>query len=200
MPAVMNMPKDFDAFEKNKELISDKSVRQLLNRFSYRYRLARSFKGMNAPEVGKTLEGYDAILKLLLAYTVYEVILKAANKLQVPNIGSMSDNQINDPKLVAQIRNNEKLKDFLLRSTTHRSVKLVLQAALTGEIDDIACIAFALRNFFAHGDLTPSVIGLEKKTEKKLLWDVSDAILSYCDGVFTKCVKSERLTAKSKDQ
>ena len=198
MPAVTNMPKDFVAFKKSKELISDGSVKQLLNRFSYRYRLARSFKGMNAPDVGKTLEGYDAILKLLLAYTVYEVILKAANKLHVPNIGPINDNQIIDAKLVEKIRKNEKLKDFLLRSATPKSVKLVLQAALTGESADISCIAFALRNFFAHGDLTPSRIGIKSKAEKKLLWDVSDVILTYCDGVFTKCVNSERLTEKNK--
>ena len=200
MPAVTNMPTDFDAFEENRKLITNGPLKQLLNRFSYRYRLARSFKGMNAPEVGVTLEGYDAILKLLLAYIVYEVILKAANKLQIPKIMSMKDNKINDSKLIEKIRKNEKLKGFLLRNATNmRSVKAAVHSALAGETDDIACIAFALRNLFAHGDLTPSAIGLETKAERKLLWDVSDAILTYSDAVFTSCVKSSQLTADRKN-
>lgn len=199
MTVVINMPTYFDEFEKKKALISNASVKQLLNRFAYRYRLARSFEGMNAPAVGKTLEGYDAILKLLLAYTAYEVILKAANKLHVPNVKPMNENQINNAELVERIGKNEGLKSFLLSNTSHKNVVIALQSAFKGECADIACIAFALRNLFAHGDLTPSRIGLVNKRERKILWDIADAILTYCDGVFTSCIESDQLSVKGKN-
>ncbi len=188
MTKLKNLPTSFSVFKNKKKNIKNAEAKSLLNHFAYRYRLAASFQSMNAPEVGKTLTGYDAILKLFLAYTAYEAVVKAAFSLKVADVRHVSENFIIDKQMIKRIRDSEKLKNYLLMYKHSEDLKANLDFALNKNLSDIVCIAYALRNIFAHGDLTPSVIGLEKKSERQLITDLADTLLAYCDGVFTKCM------------
>ena len=68
-----NMPtayKDYQRKLKKGIKHIDADVVTRLSRIPYRYRLAKSFAGIDAQEVGKTLIGYEAGMKVFLAYTV----------------------------------------------------------------------------------------------------------------------------------
>jgi len=49
-------------------------------------------------------------------------------------------------------------------------------------------VAFALRNVFAHGELTASVVGTETIAKRKVFTDLAESLLDYCDDKFTLCL------------
>ncbi len=188
MPATTNLPTQFEKFDKSRKLIRNSSVRQKLNRFSYRYRLARSFAGMTAPEVGETLTGYDALMKVFLTYTAYELIIGAATDLQLPHVGSKSTNTVNDENLIRQIAENESLKHYVIK-TSGKNNRATIEDTMALKNFNIAAVVFALRNGVSHGDLTPTVVGIKTKADKQMLFALSNALLNYCDSVFSDCLK-----------
>lgn len=70
--------------------------------------------------------------------------------------------------------------------TTSLSTKLKL--FFDGTTSDVICVAYALRNVFAHGDLTASVIGTETIAKRKVFTDLANAMLDYCDEIFERCM------------
>lgn len=189
----VNLPTSFSAFKSKRKSANDGDTRKQLYRFAYRYRLAKSFEGMKASNVGKTLAGYDAILKVFLAYTAYEVLNKTAKSL---NVKITSASAKSDEKLVERLRKNDKLKKYIVESNTEYWLKEKIDLTLNGNSNDIAPICSALRHIFAHGELTPSPIGITTKGECKLLFDLADALLTYCDNIFTEC--TNHINSKNK--
>jgi hypothetical protein len=163
MPNIKNLPKDYDEYVKLAKVSKKNSAISQLNKFSFRYRLAEDFEGIIAPNVGRTLAGYNVITKLFLAYTAYEAIIKAARILRVPSVQSHELNTRFEPELAKKIRNNDKLKSYL--------------------------ISYALRNIFAHGELTASVIGTDTVAKRKDFTDLSNSMLDYCDDIFSQCLR-----------
>lgn len=188
MTDITFFPAKFKEFERKKNRIVNAEAKMLLNRFAYRYRLAKSFTGIVAPEVGRTLLGYDAIMKVFLAYTAFENVYEAAKKLRIYGQDVQQKRGHKDLPLAARVRQNAKLKDFLPKYHHEEELKGILDLFFRGRINDIVCICFALRNIFAHGDLTPSAIGINNKKERQLLFDLADALLSYSDTMFTDCM------------
>ena len=63
-----NLPIAYERLKEIKKFIKDEATTTTLNRFQYRYRMARAFEGINAPDVGeRTVRGYAAGMKILLA-------------------------------------------------------------------------------------------------------------------------------------
>lgn len=58
-----------------------------------------------------------------------------------------------------------------------------------GTTSDIVCIAYALRNIFAHGELTASIVGRETIAKRKVFTELANSLLDYCDETFTLCLK-----------
>lgn len=188
----MCLPTSFPNLRATIGLRRNKVEKKLLVRFSYRYRLAKSFQCTKAPEVGRTLAGYDAILKLFLAYTAYEQVLKPAVRLNVFAILPADINKIADEELAHRLRLNTKLMEFLLSYSTDVTLKNKIREFNDGISDDVTRIAYAIRNVYAHGDLTSTAIGLSTRKQQDVLWDLADFLLSYSDDVFTKCVEKLR--------
>ncbi len=159
-----------------------------LTRFIFRYRLAKDFTGLKAPNVGKTLAGYDVITKIFLAYTAYEAIIKAARFLNVRSILKHELNTRLEPALAIKLRANHKLKEFLLAYPLELGLANKVKLFFDGTTSDIICIAYSLRNIFAHGDLTASPIGTETIYKREVFTDLADAILEYCDNIFSNCL------------
>lgn len=189
MPNAKNLPNDYDAFVKFAKISHKKSAVSLLNKFSFRYRLAEDFEGIVAPNVGRTLAGYNVITKVFLAYTAYEAVIKAARYLRVSSIQNIELNTCFDSALAIKIRQNEKLKSYLLAYPHEQSVANKIRLFFNGTSSDIVCIAFALRNIFAHGELTASVVGTETIAKRKVFTDLANSLLDYCDDTFSLCVK-----------
>lgn len=189
MPNAKNLPNDYDAFVKFAKISHKKVAISLLNKFSFRYRLAEDFEGIVAPNVGRTLAGYNVITKVFLAYTAYEALIKAARYLRVSSIQNIELNTCFDSALAIKIRQNEKLKSYLLAYPHEQAVANKIRHFFNGTSSDIVCIAFALRNIFAHGELTASVVGTETIAKRKVFTDLANSLLDYCDETFSLCVK-----------
>ncbi len=189
MPNAKNLPTDYEEYVELAKLSKKKSALPLLNRFAFRYRLAEDFEGIVAPNVGKTLAGYNVLTKVFLAYTAYEAIIKAGRNLRVHSVQSHDLNTRFDKLLADKLRNNEKLKSYLLSYPHDFALSNKVKLFFNGNTSDIICIAYALRNIFAHGDLTASVVGTETIAKRKMFTDLANAILDYCDETFTLCLK-----------
>lgn len=189
MPNAKNLPNDYDAFVKFAKISHKKVAVSLLNKFSFRYRLAEDFEGIVAPNVGRTLAGYNVITKVFLAYTAYEAVIKAARYLRVSSIQNIELNTCFDSALAIKIRQNEKLKSYLLAYPHEQAVANKIRHFFNGTSSDIVCIAFALRNIFAHGELTASVVGTETIAKRKVFTDLANSLLDYCDDTFSLCLK-----------
>ena len=189
MPNAKNLPTDYEEYVELAKLSKKKSALPLLNRFAFRYSLAEDFEGIVAPNVGKTLAGYNVLTKVFLAYTAYEAIIKAGRNLRVHSVQSHDLNTRFDKLLADKLRNNEKLKSYLLSYPHDFALSNKVKLFFNGNTSDIICIAYALRNIFAHGDLTASVVGTETIAKRKMFTDLANAILDYCDETFTLCLK-----------
>lgn len=198
MPNEQNMPTDYDKYVKLAKLSKNKDALTRLTRFAYRYRLAEDFKGMIAPNIGRTLLGYAVITKLFLAYTAYEAAVRAARNLNIRKIWPHQFNVRYESQLAKKLRANTELESYLisykeLDPDLANNVKLFFDETTS----DIICVAYALRNIFAHGELTATAIGTETKSKRKVFLDLSNAILDYSDEIFTLCVdKLEEMTLK----
>ena len=159
-----------------------------LTRFTFRYRLAKDFTGLKAPNVGKTLAGYEVITKLFLAYTAYEAIITAARYLRVRLVLQHELNTRFEPELAEKLRANHKLQEYLLAYPLDAALANKVKLFFDGTTSDIVCIAYALRNIFAHGDLTASPIGTETIAKREVFTKLANAILVYCDETFSNCL------------
>jgi hypothetical protein len=187
-----NYPSAYKQFKAITDLYKHSENKLLLGRFVYRYRLAKSFNEIVAEGIGRTLTGYNAILKVFLAYTAYEQLLKAASGLHVYQLGTLKENRVVDQELARRLRNNKKLIDSLINYSTDSELIGQLVAFRKAVSDDIVCVAYAIRNVFAHGDLTATSIGLALKAQRTTLLDLADFFLNYCNDNFTKCVDKLR--------
>ena len=188
----INLPSSFKQFKATVNLRSHSENKKLLARFVYRYRLAQSFTEIIAKDIGRTIKGYNAILKVFLTYTAYEQLLKASNGLRVYGLDSIDRNRIADIELAERLRNNKQLIDFLIEYSTDSILIGQLVAFRKNKNNDIVCVAYAIRNVFAHGELTATPIGIALKTERTTLIDLADFLLNYCNDIFTKCVEKLR--------
>ena len=171
MPNAKNFPTDYDDYLILAETSTKKEALLLLNRFAFRYRLSVDFTGMIAPKVGRTLAGYNVITKIFLAYTAYEAIYRSANSLRVLAEPSISSNMITHSELAKKLKANKKLKSYLLSYKHSDDLAIKVKLFFNETTNDIACIAFALRNIFAHGDLTASAIATDT-VAKRLMFIV----------------------------
>jgi hypothetical protein len=191
MPNI-NLPTSFKHFRATTNLRYHNENKKLLARFVYRYRLAKSFTEIVAKDIGRTIKGYNAILKVFLTYTAYEQLLKGAYGLRVFGLDSVDRHRIEDALLAERLRNNKQLIDFLIEYSSDSILIGQLVAFRKNKNNDVVCVAYAIRNVFAHGELTATPIGVAMKAERTTLLDLADFLLKYCDDIFTKCVEKLR--------
>jgi hypothetical protein len=191
MPNI-NLPISFKLLKATVNLRLHSENKKLLTRFVYRYRLAKSFTEIIADDIGRTIKGYNAILKVFLTYTAYEQLLKGAYGLRVFGLDSVDRNRIEDAQLAEKLRKNKQLINFLIEYSTDSILIAQLVSFRKNSNNDVVCVAYAIRNVFAHGELTATPIGVALKTERTTLLELADFLLNYCDDIFTKCVEKLR--------
>ena len=187
-----NYPSSFKVFNGLNDLQRHAENRKELVKFVYRYRLAMSFEEIKASEIKSTLKGYNVVLKLFLAFTAYEQLLKSADGLNVFSLRRLNENFIPEPALSIKLRKNKRLMDFLIQYTDKSALLGRLVSFRSGTSDDITSVAYAIRNVFAHGELTATGIGTKLKSDRDTLSELADSLLKYCDETFTKCVEKLR--------
>lgn len=187
-----NMPSSYKTYQQKiktgvKKVNDD--VKKRLSRFPYRYRLARSFVGIDAKEVGRTLIGYEAGMKVFLAYTAYEDIIVAAQKLGA-DVKGKNRNEIINEKLAKELIKNTKLIEFVRENITEEDelIRQQMEKFIRGDTYDVLFLALAIRNFYAHGVFTATGGGVNNLDKKRVYFKLADTLLNYCDARFTNCV------------
>lgn len=183
-----NLPSNYDRLKNLAKFTEQTTQARMLSRFAYRYRLAKSFDKLQANDMGKTLDTYSAITKLFFAYTAYEALMSVAKKLRVRGIGSIKMHAVTDNELAVRIRRNKTLVKFIQTSEFSAELTTRLRYFFDGTIDDVCSVAFAIRSSFAHGNLTTTDVGKGLATDRKLITDLANFLLSYSNEVFDKCL------------
>ena len=185
------MPSACHQFMAIRSSIKNKSISQSLNIFCFRYRLAKSFIGINAKEVGRTIIGYEAGMKVFLAYSAYENLIDAAYKLGVENVKKKYENQIMNKELSVQLMKKTELIRFISDNLRQKDdwLKAKVEDFIRGNNNDVLFIALAIRNLYAHGVFTSTKGGVKNKLDKELYFRLADEVLKYCDKRFKNCVK-----------
>ena len=186
-----NLPTTYKSLKEIKKKIENEEVKKTLNRFTYRYRMARAFVGINAPDIGeRTVRGYAVGMKLLLAYSAFDEIRLTRNafpKLR-PNRGEYT--KIVHTNLANKLRQNEELQKLLSIATAVKnpSLKKDIELFFKNKNDDVMCIATGLRNAFAHGVFTAAGAGLTTKRKQKQVDELANAVLDMTDDIALECV------------
>lgn len=188
----MSLPTAFKDFRKIDYIRQNVKEKQQLIRFAYRYRLAICFTGANAAGVGTTLNGYNAIHKLFLAYTAYEQLLKSTYTLNLFGVKHIAENRIENLDMADKIRAQKYITEVLIKYTRDSDLLHQLKEFESNKNNDITCIAYAIRNIYAHGDLTPTAMKIRSIKRGKVFFDLADVLLKYCDEIFTKVIDKLR--------
>jgi len=186
-----NLPTAYERAKVIKKLIQNDDTTKTLNRFQYRYRMARAFEGINAPDVGdRTVKGYAAGMKVLLAYGAFDEIRQVKNDLPIrPLRGEYV--KIFDEKLAGKLRKNLELQRMLEipGAVSNAALKRDVKSFFNSENDDVMCIATGLRNAFAHGVFTAAGAGLTTKKRQLEINELANCLLDRTDSIAMECVE-----------
>jgi len=188
MADYIGFPPDYLRFKRLKRNTARIELARDLNRFCYRYRLAKCFEGIFAPGVGPTLHLYSIMNKVFLCVTAYEALVKAGFKWQ--GFDSPFKNEFYEPILADNLRDNKKLKTLL---TTY----LDKEKDLINKVDDffssysadVHPIAFGLRHVYAHGDFTASAAGMRSVSYRNDINQLGHVTLKNAEIIFSTLIQ-----------
>lgn len=159
----------------------------VLNRFSSRYRLARSFQGIQLNEYSKdTADGYSAIFHVFLAYSAFEQLLDCCgiklNALE-PRLASYGVTGVE-----AKIRSVERFDAFFIAVHEHldrENQRKQIEAFLAGSPFNLLYLPAGVRHIFAHGKLTPNSGSADPQSAVKISAILVEFLFTVMDGEFT---------------
>ena len=181
------MPSYYENYLSRKHSITNEEIKRRLHRFPFRYRLAKAFTGINAVGLGKSKAGYEAGMKVFLAYTAYEEIHEAALLMKVRSAQAKYNTIRSNNILAAKLRKNERLKKLLLTHADDAKLRSNLNNFYNAITNDMMVLACAIRNIYAHGEFTAGGAGLVVAADCKDMRSIADEVLDYCDELFRDC-------------
>lgn len=184
-----HFPKDIKDFHNISKKINDAKVRSCLNRYTYRFRLAKAFERLQAPTISKrTLDGYSITTKLFFAYSAYDEIREVEKLLRVA--AKVKSYKVFNFSVANKIRRNKGLQVLLMNSVAVSNTRLKnnLKSFYENKNNEVMCIATALRNCFAHGDFTASSAEFRTKSAIAAIEDLIEIIQSTSNELFSKIV------------
>ena len=195
MKDLHNLPTKHKEFSAMKKALSDKQKKQnekflnLMNRFMYRYRMAKSFETLVAKDVEKrTVDGYACGMKLFMAYSAYDEI-RAAERILL-KLDRNKTHKYKNEILAERIRSNKRMKDLLLETIAveEDGLRVMLKKFYANKNNEIMIFASSLRHSFVHGDFTTARSGLTNKREIQTINDVTDVVLKLGDEIFSEII------------
>ena len=186
-----NFPTAYKRLKSIKKQIKNEEIKKTLNRFTYRYRIARAFVGIDAPDIGeRTVRGYAVGMKLLLAYSAFDEIRLTRNAFPKLRPIKGEYTKIIHINLASKLRENQELEKLLSIATAvkNQSLKSDIELFFQNQNNDVMCIATGLRNAFAHGVFTAAGAGLTTKRKQKHVEELANAVLDMTDDIALECV------------
>lgn len=167
-----------------------------INRFIARYRLAKSFRGLELEGYSqRTVDGYNGIFHVHLAFSAFECLLNGikSSGFDMQWDKNEHNHQFNDEKLANLVRSNQQLLDLLVENLDAKQLIGKVVAFRDSTSINVAPIIKGIRNLVAHGELssTGAVAGSQKHT--KTLHSLALLVLADADQIFTDFV--DRITA-----
>lgn len=175
--------------------MDEKKLQADFNRFSARYRLAKSFNGINLLRYDKlTMDTYSAIMRIFLAYNAFELFLKVMPKKDLDKDNNLylllNESFKNKDSEIKKIANKiiafgdengilSAIEDKLKEGITPANLKR-LQFFLSGKGDyykHVLISAEIIRHNFAHGHLTANIKNHSRKKTIQLSKLIVDNLL-----------------------
>jgi hypothetical protein len=196
-----NYPKAWSRFcSKNRELetiFPEELVNNfaLLSKWSARFRLAKSFKGL---DLGDTYSGvdtpqlYSAITRIFLVYSAFETYchiigLNPSKESQIKCIQE-SQSQEDVIKTIRDLDPKNTISNFLEQHLTGKDLKQMMCDFKAGHDINVSCFARSIRHVFAHGVLSANSTGLSPKRFNQVSLIISNFLLDCMDQDFDRRV------------
>ena len=193
MKDLHNLPTMHKEFSAMKKALTEKQKKQnqkflnLMNRFMYRYRMAKAFQTIVVRDVEKrTVDGYACGMKLFMAYSAYDEI-RAAERILL-KLDRNETHKYKNEVLAERIRSNELMQDLLLETIAveEDGLRIMLKKFYANKNSEIMIFASSLRHSFVHGDFTTARSGLTNKREIQTVNDVTEVVLRVSDDIFSE--------------
>jgi hypothetical protein len=207
MPNNKLLPTSFSKKNAIKDKINSLNdiTKRKLARFPYRYRFAKSFNQIDADTAIKTrtLIGYEAGMKIFLAYTCYEQIVYVANYLKIDGVNAKAFNEVINNEITTKLHKNKSFMNMIveayemgiteeIESEKNRNATILsnsLDKFINNKSADVLCLAYAIRNLYAHGEFTGGGAGVTNNTTRNLLYEIAEEVLSYSNKIYTQCLE-----------
>lgn len=165
-------------------------------RFTNRFRVAKAFLGINldnyAPD---TTAGYDALLKVFLAYSAFELFLKMMGQKQSSIMGILTlYNPGSHIDSVVRKDTGRKFYAFVHKHLDKQTHKQNLDDVYNKRHQNITYIASSIRHIFAHGHLSAHANGCNPQSVKDICDEVFDFHMNVMDTEFSKVVSAYKST------
>jgi len=168
-----------------------------LNRFAARFRVARSFRGLNLHDYGQdTVAGYGGLLRVFLTWSAFEQYLSILPMHQA-DCGTLLKPHISD-EVIDTIRESDDDQRFftMIAKKTNPKNRDQINRYLASRSFNFSYLASAIRHVFAHGDLTPHAEGADPWGVRRLCDEIAEVHLKAAGTDFAARVK--RLKSKAR--
>lgn len=192
-PSLHNMPKGYAAFRdltssgRSAQSIGFRKDIGHVSRFASRFRVAKSFDGIQLQGYTvPTVRGYNALFKVFLAYTAYDLFKGIAPEALIAE--RAKDYPVK--ALMTEIRKRDRSIQWIKFLKDHATVKWrnKLGDIMSGQSDDIFDLAAAARHIFAHGHLTAHPGGVDA-SEPVIICDILfDFLMKFMDNEFDRII------------
>jgi hypothetical protein len=170
-----------------------------LSRWSARFRLAKSFKGLDLGDDysgSDTPQLYSAITRIFLVYSAFETYCRTVglNPSDESAIKSLQDSR-SQQQVISNIRTfdpDNVVSDFLEKHLTSRHLKDLVNDFKGNKDINVSCLARCIRNVFAHGIIAANSTGLSPKRFDQVSQAIADFLLRCMDEDFDERVQSSR--------
>lgn len=201
-----NAPKSFKTCFEN--LNKDKTLIQMgfpkttsageVWRFCIRWRFANSFEGVILKEyTNDTINGYSSLVKVFLAFSVFERYLVMVGKSKWYKSNNIFDTETTNSicELFLKTNKNNTLIDFLIKNADkqlkERLEKIKNYQNIETISENVLALPAAIRHIFAHGHLSASPKKVSVKLMRNLNEKLAKSLLDFMDSEFTKLVESD---------
>lgn len=166
-----------------------------VNRFGHRFRLANSFRGLKLDGYkASTAAGYDALTRLFLVWTAFELFLPAV-------VGEDQDDVLpllapyKSGSTISKVRAADAAGEFYTYISAHKGIKKqkLKQALLDykhGTLVNPTYLAVAVRHVFGHGHLTANPGKASAPSVTAACDILSEFHLKVMDGEFSRIFKN----------
>jgi hypothetical protein len=164
-------------------------------RFTNRFRVAKAFLGMNLDNYrSNTVAGYDALFRVFLAYSSFELFMKMMGQQQSAIMGMIAPYNPVAYINLAVSKDNGRLFYNFLHQHVNATLKNHLSDIYSGVSQNITYLASSIRHIFAHGHLSAHANKCEPLVVKEICDCVFDFHMNVMDSEFTKAVNTYKST------